>query len=60
MVKITVETREKVGTIYTMTNENGVQLSAIAHGARLYECLIPVEAGSYTHLRAHETREDSV
>ena len=43
MVKITVETREKVGTIYTMTNENGVQLSAIAHGARLYECLIPVD-----------------
>lgn len=58
MPKITVEEREHVGTIYTMKNKHGVQLSVIAQGARLYEWIVPVEGGKRDLVVGYESLAD--
>lgn len=58
MPKITVEERENVGTIYLMKNNNGVQLSVIAHGARLYEWIVPVDGEKRDLIVGYESLAD--
>ncbi|MHC5269066.1 aldose epimerase family protein [Enterococcus sp. LJL98] len=58
MAKVFVEEREKIGTIYTMKNKEGVQLSVVAHGARLYEWLVPVEGENRNLVVGYESLAD--
>lgn len=58
MPKVTVEERENVGTIYTMENKHGVQLSVIAQGARLYEWIVPVKGEKRDLVVGYESLAD--
>lgn len=58
MPKITVEERENIGTIYRMKNKNGVELATIAHGARLYEWLVPVDGENRDLVVGYESLAD--
>ncbi|MGI6156072.1 MAG: aldose epimerase family protein [Enterococcus lemanii] len=43
MPKVRSEERKNVGTVYTLYNENQVEVSVIADGARLYEWIVLVD-----------------